>query len=172
MRQAVLLLALAIVSVSAAGCSRAAWSWPWGRPAGAPPNPVDSVDHIDLWAVPPAAINWDDMPGPDGVQVSVLLYQEATPQPVRVKGSLEFSMWAGRLHGSDIATAQPFQTWSFDARELIALQIRGPAGWGYGARLGWGSKRPNSQVVTVRARYVPLNGSPVSSAPILIAMPE
>ena len=61
-----------------------------------PPNPVDRVDAINLWAVPPAAINWDDMPGPDGVQVNVFLYQADRAEPVLIKGTLEFVMLEGR----------------------------------------------------------------------------
>ena len=67
-----------------------------------PPEPVEQADAIELWANPPVAVNWNDEPGPDGVRVSVFLYQYAG-QPVTsvlIKGTLEFLMYDGRVDES------------------------------------------------------------------------
>jgi hypothetical protein len=136
-----------------------------------PPKPVDRAIAIDLWAVPPAAINWDDVPGPDGVQVNVFLYQADRAEPVLVKGTIEFTMFEGRRPREGLEAAQPLRQWKYTEQELATREIRGPAGWGYAAQLGWGKDVPKSAVVTLLVRYLPPQGPPVSSAPVVIAIP-
>jgi hypothetical protein len=137
-----------------------------------PPKPVTRVDAIDLWAVPPAAINWDDMPGPDGIQVNVFLYQADRAEPVLIKGTVEFIMYEGRRPREGLETTRPFRTWKYTEQELATREIRGPAGWGYAAQLGWGNDVPKSAVVTLMVRYVPPQGPSVSSMPIVIPIPK
>ena len=137
-----------------------------------PPRLVDHADAIELWAMPPAAINWDEVPGPDGVRVSVYLYLAEQAQPVLVKGSLEFMMYEGRRPHEGPETVQPFRTWQFTEQELLTHQMRGPAGWGYAAQLGWGRDVPKSAVITLLARYLPPAGPPVASSPIVIPIPK
>jgi hypothetical protein len=138
-----------------------------------PPKPVDRVDAIDLWAVPPAAINWDDVPGPDGIQVNVFLYQASRAEPVLVKGTIEFTMYEGRQPREGLEAAPALRKWTYTEQELGTHEMRGPAGWGYVAQLGWGKDVPKSAVVTLTVRYVPPQGPPVSSrAPIVIAIPK
>ena len=137
-----------------------------------PPNPVDRVDAINLWAVPPAAINWDDMPGPDGVQVNVFLYQADRAEPVLIKGTLEFVMLEGRRPREGLEGATPFRTWTYTEQELATREMRGPAGWGYMAQLGWGKDVPKSAVVSLLVRYLPPKGPPVVSTPIVIPIPK
>jgi hypothetical protein len=133
---------------------------------------VDRVDAIDLWAVPPAAINWDGVPGPDGVQVNVFLYLADRAEPVLVKGALEFMMYEGRRPRNGLETVQPLRTWKFTEQELGTHEMRGPAGWGYMAQLGWGKDVPKSAVVTLTVRYLPPSGPPVTSAPKVIPIPK
>jgi hypothetical protein len=135
-----------------------------------PPKPVDSVDAIDLWAAPPAAINWDDQPGPDGVQVSVFLYQSDHAEPVLVKGTIEFLMFEGRKARESLATAKPLRMWSYGVTELATQQVRGPAGWGYAFQLGWGKDVPQSAVITLIVRYVPAAGAATYSEPMVISV--
>ncbi|MCX5675685.1 MAG: hypothetical protein NTX87_11825 [Planctomycetota bacterium] len=137
-----------------------------------PPKPVDRADAIDLWAVPPAAINWDDVPGPDGVQVNVYLYQADRAEPVLIKGKVEFLMHEGRRPREGLAAAAPLKTWPFTEQELVTHQMRGPAGWGYAIQLGWGKDVPTSSVITLTVRYLPLVGPPVASSPIVIPIPK
>jgi len=168
MRRVVLYsLTLLLVAAVLAGCG------PARRGVSAtPPKPVDRVDAIDLWAVPPAAINWDDMPGPDGIQVNVFLYQADRAEPVLIKGTVEFIMYEGRRPREGLETTTPFRTWKYTEQELATREIRGPAGWGYAAQLGWGKDVPKSSVVTLAVRYLPPKGPPVTSAPIVMPIPK
>jgi hypothetical protein len=137
-----------------------------------PPEPVDRVDAINLWAVPPAAINWDDVPGPDGIQVNVFLYQADRAEPVLIKGTLEFVIFEGRRPREGLEGDTPFRTWTYTEQELATQEMRGPAGWGYMAQLGWGKDVPQSAVVSLFVRYVPPKGAPVASSPIIIPIPK
>jgi hypothetical protein len=137
-----------------------------------PPKPVDRVDAIDLWAVPPAAINWDDVPGPDGIQVSVYLYRADRAEPVLIKGKIEFVMYENRRPREGLAAAKPLRTWEYTEQELATHEMRGPAGWGYGTQLAWGKDVPTSPVITLIARYVPPLGPPLVSSPVVIPVPK
>ena len=161
-------LALALV-----GCMRPATGAKELRSVSAtPPRAVDRADIVDLWAVPPAVINWDDVPGPDGVRVCVFLYRSDRPEPVLVKGEIEFLMFDGRVPRDGLTTAKPFQVWRYAEKELAASQMRGVAGWGYAAQLGWGRNVPKSAAITVTARYLPPTGSPLYASPFSLAMPS
>jgi hypothetical protein len=136
-----------------------------------PPAPVDRVDALELWASPPAAVNWDDAPGPDGVQVRLYLFQAVRPDPVMVNGAIEFRLYAGRLSRSGDPGAEPLKVWTFAGEDLAVRRFRSLVGWGYAARLGWGGQKPEASVVSVQAVYRPPGGPEVVSAPAAIAMP-
>jgi len=157
--------AVALAAAVASGCGG------MGR-GNEPPEPVERVDAVGLWGVPPAAINWDDIPGPDGVQVRVFLYQAERPQPVLVKGTVELIMYPGRLHAESVAGVAPLRTWTFTPQELGTRLSKGQAGWGYFFRLGWGQEVPTTPTVTIVARYTPPKGSPVYSATLVIPIPK
>jgi len=156
----------AVVLAAAAGCSMDTR----GMTSG-PPRSVENVDAVTLWATPPSPLNWDDVPGPDGVQVRVFLFQTDQPLAVLVRGDLEFMMYAGRVPQAGLTSAQPLRTWTFTSQDLATRQIRDIVGWGYMVRLGWGQKMPAAAAITVTARYQPLGGDPVYAAPISIQMP-
>jgi len=137
----------------------------------APPSPVERVDALELWASPPAAVNWDDAPGPDGVQVRLYLFQAARPQPVLVKGTIEFRLYAGRVNRSGDPGSEPLKVWTFAGEDLAVRRFRSFVGWGYAARLGWGGEKPNAPVVSVQAVYRLPEGGEVASAPASVAMP-
>lgn len=137
-----------------------------------PPSPVERADAVELWAVPPAAINWDETPGPDGVQVRVFLYMAEQAETVLVKGTVECLLYDGRVPRENLSVAKPMRVWTFTTQDLATRHLRGMAGWGYALQLGWGRNVPAASVVTVAARYVPPAGEPVYSAPISIAMPS
>ena len=164
---AALVLALAV-----GGCTGQWFGKSMRSPSLTPPNPVDRADAIDLWAVPPAAVNWDDDPAPDGIIAQVFLYQADHPEPVLVKGTLNFLMFEGRVPRAGVATAKPQRIWSYGPTELATRQIRGLVGWGYTAQLGWGRPAPASPAVTFAVRYDPVAGPPLYSAPIVIQMPS
>ena len=136
-----------------------------------PPWPVDAVDRVDFWAAPPAAINWDQVPGPDGINARVFLFKADRPDTVLAKGTLEFMMYAGRVRRGTAAPAEPLRVWTFAGDELPAHRVRSLVGWGYATQLGWGEDVPTAAVITLSARYQPVNGPVVYSAPISISMP-
>ncbi len=136
-----------------------------------PPPPVDRVDALELWASPPAAVNWDDSPGPDGVQVRLYLFQTVRPQPVLVNGTIEFRLYAGRVNRGGDPGAEPLKVWTFASDDLAVRRFRSLVGWGYATRLGWGGERPEASVVSVQAIYRPPEGPAVAGAPAAIAMP-
>ncbi|KKM71108.1 hypothetical protein LCGC14_1433920 [marine sediment metagenome] len=132
------------------------------------PQAVDEVDDMVVHVVP-VALNWDERPGPDGLDVSVYMYLYARKLPVTVKGTLAFEVYEGGIQGPDLATARPFFTWRFDADALQSYLGRSAAGWGYAIRLGWGPRSPATSSVTLAARYVPGKGRTIYTRPITIA---
>jgi|WetSurMetagenome_2_1015567.scaffolds.fasta_scaffold16777_2 hypothetical protein len=135
-----------------------------------PPSPVQEVDAIELWANPPVAVDWNNVPGPDGVRVSAFLYQNRSGRvkAVLVDGTIDFLLYDGRIDDADLARAKPMQTWSFTGPDLAALEVRGPPGWGYAVQLGWGSNVPKSSRVTLVLRYTSLDGFVAYSRPLVI----
>jgi len=168
MRCVVYIFLLALGAAVVLGCDG-------GRTRGwageSPPKPVARVDAVELWAAPPAAINWDEVPGPDGVQVRLYLYRVEDPEPVLVDGSVEFRLYAGRVRPDVAPAPEPLKVWRLTAEDLAVRRIRSLVGWGYAARLGWGGEMPKAPAVTVQAIYHPPEGPPVASAPLSIALP-
>lgn len=166
-------MVLAALGVAAAGCGQPTPRAKELRSVSAvPPKPVDVADAVDFWAAPPAAINWDEVPGPDGIQARLFLFQVNRPEPVLVTGTIEFLMYAGRAERGAVVPGEPLKTWRFTGDELVGLRVRDMVGWGYATRLGWDGDVPKGPVVTFRVRYQPPQGPPVYSAPMSIALPE
>jgi len=136
---------------------------------GSPPRPVGTVDVVDLRAAP-VALNWDDQPGPDGLEAYVYLYQRAHPLPVTVSGKLEFLLFEGRVTQGGVRTMKPFRVWPFAGRQLNSCLVRGVAGWMYVVRLRWGASVPTTDMVTLAARYHPGDDEPRYSSPVPVAM--
>jgi len=135
-----------------------------------PPRPVDKVDKVALRLSPPMPLNWDDMPGLDGFQAQVNLFQLDRPLSVTVDGALEFMLYEGHGTAQVLAGKEPFRTWSFQGPDLRRCLGKSLFGWGYAMRLGWGGGAPRSSSVTLIARYRPVKGRDVSSDPLHVAM--
>jgi len=134
-----------------------------------PPQAVADVDDV-LVRILPAALNWDESPGPDGLQVSVLFFRRGGALPVTVSGTLEFLLYEGNVARRAVAVADPFYTWRFSAREMKGYLVRGTVGWGYAMRLAWGGKAPAAGTITLVARYSPPEGRALYSAPVAVAL--
>lgn len=142
-----------------------------GGSTAAPPvaRPSQRVDAVQLMT-PPTAMNWDDRPGPDGVPVTVYLFRLDDPQPVTLRsGNLDFLMFEGRV-GREALSTEPFQTWSFTAEELRSALSRTMVGHCYQIPLAWTVKPPRTNNITLVARYRPVSGDPVYSAPTAISV--
>jgi hypothetical protein len=159
----VALAGLLMMLAAAAGCGNV-------RPSAGPPEPVTDVSALELWANPPVAVNWDDVPGLDGVRTTVFLYRTDRPATVLVKGTLSVAMFDGRVPEADLLKATPRQTWTFTDTDLATRQMRGPPGWGYTLQLGWGRNVPTTPVVTVLAWYESPKGRKVYAAPLVVAV--
>ena len=161
-----LLLCVCVALCAACGCGPPGG----GRGVGSsPPRPVETVDVVDLRAAP-VALNWDDQPGPDGVEAYVYLYQQAHPLPVTVDGTLEFLLFEGKVSQGSVRTMNPFCVWPFAGQQLNRHLVRGVAGWMYVVRLPWGTNVPKTEMVTLAVRYHLPKGEPRYSSPVPIAM--
>ena len=134
-----------------------------------PPRPVEKIDEI-MVSLTPAALNWDDMPGADGFQTRVHLFQLDEPLAMPVKGALEFALYEGRGTARALGGKEPFRVWRFEGDELSRHLVRSMIGWGYSLPLGWGQRPPTSASVTLLARYRPPTGKATVAKPIYLAM--
>ena len=135
-----------------------------------PPRPVDRVDEIVLRLTPPAPVNWDDRPGPDGLQVQVNFFQVDEPLSVTVKGSLDLALYEGHVRPEDLAAAKPIHTWPFSGVQLAGLAGKSAVGWGYAMRLPWGSKPPAGTTATLAARYRSADGNVKAAQPLYVPL--
>ena len=139
--------------------------------ANRPPRPVDFPDEIELTASP-WGVNWDGIPGADGLVVRVRLYRVRgiKVELVPVKGALEFSLYEGKVSSDARGKAKPFRTWRFAGKELERFLARDGAGWGYTVPLGWGETGPATSSVTLTAQYVPPRGRAMPAERVILTM--
>ena len=157
----------AAVMIGLAGCKPSGQIRPSSRPPEAP-KPVSRIDAIELTAMP-TALNFDNIPGPDGIQVRIFCYQLNTPTAVLVSGTMEVLMFEGNVPPEGLG-AKPFHIWKFTGEELSAYRQPSMVGWGYGLQLLWGTHMPTAPMVTVAARYTPPGGQPIYALPVSIAV--
>jgi hypothetical protein len=145
----------------------------WPKPTSGPPAPVANVDAMELSASP-TAMNWDDKPGPDGIEVVLMCYQipNSQPVPVTVAGTMEFQLFEGVVAPEKLSEARPFHVWTFQSWEMNRPGVlsRWYGLWGYILRLGWDAHVPTTEKITVTARYLPPNGQPLYAKPVVILM--
>jgi len=163
-----ILLSLAVVL---AGC---ATEGDISAGGASPPRPVDRVDRVELH-YKAGSQNWDNVPGPDGLLVRVMLYQitdrsRGAVRAVTVKGELEFVLYEGKVGATELFARQAFQIWRYPPEDLRKYRVRTMGLWGYGIPLAWDLRAPKTGNVTLIARYTPPKGRPVYSAPLLISL--
>jgi len=135
-----------------------------------PPRPVDRVDEIVLRLTPPAPVNWDDRPGPDGLQVQVNFFQIDEPLSVTVKGSLELALYEGHVGPENLAVAKPIHTWPYSRVQLAAQAGKSAVGWGYAMRLAWNDSPPAGTTATLTARYRSADGNVKAAKPLYVPL--
>ncbi|MBL7134371.1 MAG: hypothetical protein ISS78_09770 [Phycisphaerae bacterium] len=128
------------------------------------PEPVAVVAAIEM-QVKPVAVDWDDSPGVDGLEIQVRLYRKDPVRAVPVSGKLEFMLYAGRIKADKIAAAKPLRTWSFSGEPLQRRAGRDLAGWHYVLRLSWLQDVPTCASATLIARYELPDGKWLYSSP-------
>ncbi len=156
---------LVILSPALEGCGRSIYHSTL-RPV---PETVSNVDHITMLSLP-VAINFDHIPGPDGLNVQVYLFRVDRAQPVTVNRTLEFLLFEQRVAKSELADLEPFGIWSFSGADLARHLSRSIVGWGYAMELRWDHRPPKSRTVTLAVRYRPPQGPDVYSDPIVISV--
>lgn len=166
MRSTLAMVILAGLLAAAAGCHNPGrvkvHNWP--------PRPVDNFDEIVVRLTPPAPVNWDDRPGPDGLQVQINFFQIDRPLSVTVKGSLEMSLYEGRVQAAQLASAKPIHTWPYSGVELAGFAGKSAFGWGYAMRLAWHDRPPAGKIATLVARYRSRDGNVKASSPLYVPL--
>lgn len=146
-----------------------------GCPPMGPPTPA-GVSHVDkvMLMASPAPINWDALPGADGFQARVFVFQFDDHPHVPVllaAGTLEFLLFQDHVSDDELVKGKPFLKWAFPADVLADHRAQGRIGWVHKFRLPWGTDPPKCATVTLVARFVPPDdGQPVYSKPIVIPM--
>jgi hypothetical protein len=135
----------------------------------APPVAVARAEDMLLMLSPPTPMNWNAEPGPDGLQLQVLLFQRGRAAPVLVDGTLEFLLFEGNVAAEKVRQTKPVKTWQFSGDQLKVFQARLRAGWGYGLRLGWGPDKPSGSIITLFAQYTSESG-PMAYGRMVIPM--
>ena len=119
----------------------------------------------------PVAVNLDARPGADGFAIKIYAGGRGNPRPTAItKGTLEILMYDGVLMAPRPEEVPPLHRWTFTANYLDAHQFRTAIGIGYAFTLAWETNRPMQNRITVLARYVPPEGSPVYSSPSTLSV--
>lgn len=126
--------------------------------------------ELHLFAVP-AALQLDDRPGPDGIGVRVYASAAGKSRGLEIRaGVLEVLLFDGSPTVAQMKNAKPLKIWSFPASELSPFVAVTSLGTGYQMALNWEANRPSGSVVTVIARYHPLQGAELVSSANTIAV--
>jgi len=133
-------------------------------------RPSKGIGELHLLAVP-LAINSDQSPGADGFAVKVYAVDPTRPktQPIG-EGTLEILMFDGLIPGTFPGTNSPRHVWTYPAIQLPRYKHTGIVGDGYEFTPHWTTNQPKADQITVAARYRPLQGPPVLSAPSIITV--
>jgi hypothetical protein len=140
------------------------------RPSGPPAATKGPVEQLHL-LTGPAALDLDQVPGPDGFAARVYASSGQTSATVVLsQGTLEILMFDGLLKDTNAAAATPLRVWTFPAGQLRKYEQRTSVGVAYVLTLLWGESRPTQSRVTVAARYLPAKGPPLSSGASTISV--
>lgn len=152
-RNVLLLAGLAWIGL-AAGCA-----------SGPRNGPVSPVESLYLFCTP-IAVDLDRVPGPDGFSARLFAKGPKGSKGVTIaKGAVEVLMYDG-LHTEGTTPAPvPLRTWHFEGAELRKHEGKSAVGAGYRFTLRWDQARPTQSQISIVARYLPVSGPPVVTAP-------
>ena len=129
------------------------------------------IEEINVLAVP-VALNFDNIPGPDGFVITIYGGNHTLPKAVPLEiGTLEILMFDGLLPGNAIKSPTPLKTWDFTASDLKRYAGTTSIGTGYQIPNLWGDAAPRAGKITVIVRYTSPSGAILYSAPGIIAVP-
>ena len=129
------------------------------------------ISELNLVAMP-VPVSLDSRPSSDAIEVKIYAINGELPkaQPIR-QGNLDFLLYDGLVRGGVSETNPPLRTWSFPPAELAPRVFTSAVGTGYFFTLNWAKDRPQSNKISVMARYRPPQGPPVYSAACFIELP-
>ena len=159
------LICLGIVAVLG-GCATS-------RPGGSSSSRSDQtrIDELNLLAMP-VAINLDSVPGVDGFAIQVYAVDRSRPKTQAIQnGTLDILMYDGLLKEIIPDASQYRHVWSYPADQLKVYAAGTTIGASYRFTLNWGADKPRDDKVTLIARYRPVQGAAIYSAPSSIAIP-
>lgn len=141
------LIPLALGALLAAGCHGAS-----SRSAGAP------IDRLVLLSLP-TAINLDEQPGSDGVQVTLYAFRRglALAGPL-VDGLLTVDLYDGVISTFTSDGVEPIKSARYEPGDLEGRAFRSTFGIGYSLVVRWDADRAPEKAVTLLARWEPSGG--------------
>jgi hypothetical protein len=138
------------------------------RAGGSPPADIQELNLLST----PMAMNFDGVPGPDGVSLRIYAGTAREPKCVAItSGTLEILLYDGLVSAGELATARPLHIWKYPAEELPRHAQRASIGWSYVLTPLWGADRPTKNRASVVARYLPAQGPGIYSSPAAIFVP-
>jgi hypothetical protein len=133
-------------------------------------TPGTSPEEIHLFGVP-AALNLDNLPGPDGVGVRIYASTTTVAKGLAIRsGTLDILMFDTPGQATNPEGNKPRHMWSFTPSQLKLVSGETSMGLGYRLALPWGPDKPPGHSVTVIARYLPRKGKPIYSSPSTIGL--
>jgi hypothetical protein len=131
-----------------------------------------AIQEINLFSAP-VALNFDGIPGPDGLSLRIYAGNPREPKSLPIKrGALEVIVYDGMLSAAQVGPAAPLHVWSYPAEDLPRYSRTGSIGISYLLTPLWGKDKPTKNRATVVVRYVPAEGPKIYSSPTVIYVPE
>ena len=142
-----------------------------GCSTSGPSGGKSSINELNLVAMP-VPVSLDSRPSSDGIEVKIYAASSELPkaQPIR-QGYLDFLLYDGLVRAGIGETNPPLHIWSFSPADLASRVFTSAVGTGYFFTLNWAKDRPQSNKISVMARYRPPQGPPVYSAACFIELP-
>lgn len=137
------------------------------------PTPSPTVNAIELSAMP-TAINFDNIPGPDGVRIRIVLWQiiSDVPHAIQLKqGIVECLLYEGQVAPDTLNEKQPAIIWRYSANSLARSMSKSIVGYKYNASLRWNKdNQPKGSTITIAVRLLRPGRSPLYAKPINLAL--
>lgn len=160
-----------LLSALLVGCGEEA-----GVVGSTPPRPSAVVDNILCEITPPVVQNFDNKPGPDGLQVRLMFFRNGQDLPVTVSGPVEIQIFEDRSQSATASSraqsvpATPFHTWKFESGQINRYLRKTLYGWVYVVPLQWGQHVPQSDKIAIRAIYKLSDQRTIASSATMIPM--
>ena len=137
------------------------------------PSPSPSVQAIAL-SSQPTAINLDNIPGPDGVQIQIVFWNTLSDVPKAVtlqQGQLECLIFEGRVPPNQLNQAKPKINQAYSAGQLNRFIKKHIVGYRYNMMMQWDSTNvPKGSTITLTARLLRPGGNPLYAKPIYLSL--